>query len=132
MSGTIVEQFCELYKVLDKTNLHRLGEIYSDDVEFVDALHTVKGLPDLTRYFENMYDNLAYCRFTIQHTQQVDNQAFVTWLLDYSHPQLGGGKNIQVDGVTHLTIGEKISAGMHIGTHSDYYQKVLIRALQDR
>ena len=114
MTPEIVEKFNAMYQTLDKDNMHLLMDVYSDDVVFVDALHEIKGIDALEKYFEGMYQNLEYCKFDIHDVQSNDSSAYLSWKMDYAHPKLGGNKNISVDGVTHLKFDGKVTY------HRDY------------
>ena len=105
----IISQFAELYQSLNKDNLNRLSEVYSDDIVFIDSTHELQGIAKLTEYFEGLYSNLEYCRFDIKHIQSSESgHAFLTWQMNYAHPKLAGGKDIVVDGATDLMFEEKI------------------------
>ena len=114
MKPLIVEQFNEMYQTLDKDNMQLLRGVYSDDIIFVDALHEIQGIDALEKYFASMYQNLEYCRFDIHDVQSGESSAYLSWKMDYAHPKLGGGKNISVDGVTHLKFDDKVTY------HRDY------------
>jgi len=111
----IIQQFSELYQSLGKDNLHRLSEVYSDDIVFKDAMHELLGIEDLTKYFESLYTNLTSCDFDIRHIQASGSgHAFLTWQMSFTHPKLAGGQSVVVDGATDLRFEEKITY------HRDY------------
>lgn len=56
-------QFTQLFNELDKGNLNKLSEVYSEDVQFQDPLGAVHGLDQLTHYFAGAYSNVISCRF---------------------------------------------------------------------
>lgn len=104
-----LDNFVRVYQQLGKDNLASLAEAYSPDVIFQDPWHKLQGLAALQAYFTNLYTNLSYCRFTIHQLQEHTNSAFVVWQMDYAHPRLNRGKNIKVDGVSHLQFAEKVT-----------------------
>ena len=59
MNSKLLDDFCTLYQSLNKDNLDRLKEVYSDKVLFIDPIHQVNGIEALTLYFENLYQNLS-------------------------------------------------------------------------
>ena len=50
-----LERFAQRFSELDASNLERLGELYSDDIQFRDPLHQVQGLSALRTYFDQLY-----------------------------------------------------------------------------
>jgi hypothetical protein len=40
----VLDRFCQLFNELDKGNLQRLQEIYSEDIRFQDPFSRVEGL----------------------------------------------------------------------------------------
>ena len=80
----IVTDFCEYYRELTPTSLPRLGQLYSVDAMFIDPVHSIEGLTNISRYFDNMVANINHCYFHIDQVMEADNQAFVTWLMDLS------------------------------------------------
>lgn len=67
-----LRQFAQRFAALDKHNLDRLGELYSDDVVFTDPLHAVHGLKDVRRYFSELYTNVSQLRFDFYAFDQTE------------------------------------------------------------
>jgi len=114
MNNTLIDDFCTLYQSLNKDNLIRLKEVYSNDVQFTDPIHEVNGIDALTHYFENLYKNMDSCDFQIKHVIVQPGEACLVWRMAYSHQKIKKGKTIYVDGCSHLTYSEKIDK------HRDY------------
>lgn len=106
--SNFVTTFISLYGELDRSTLHRLPEIYSNDIQFTDAVHQIDGLPKLTEYFEHLYENLLGCKFHIHHVVENGNEASLFWTMEYSHPKIGKGKCISVDGTSHIKFNERV------------------------
>lgn len=115
MSYTPLERFVETYQGLNKDNLNTLRALYSADIEFVDNLHHLHGFDALLHYFERQYSNLTHCQFHILDIRQSQESAWVTWEMDFAHPQLNSGQVIRVDGASHLRLNETIYY------HRDYF-----------
>lgn len=111
----IIKDFCDYYQDLTQESLSQLDEIYTNDAEFIDPLHTIQGLKNITNYFENMVGNTIYCRFDIEAVLEGEGEAFVTWVMHFAHPKLNNGKNISVPGSSHLKFNYAICY------HRDYY-----------
>lgn len=110
-------RFIGLYQQLDKQQLHRLPEVYAEQVVFTDPAHRIEGLAALGDYFAALYQRLAYCRFIITSQQQQGSQAWLGWTMTFSHPRLRGGEPVTVEGATHLEFDE---AGK-VCQHRDYF-----------
>ena len=104
MASEVIDKFCRLYESLDKHNLDQLGLVYSDDINFVDALHNLHGLDQLNDY----YANLLYCRFSIEQVIEDQGQASVIWTMEYAHPKINKANAIVVNGCSYLKYDEKI------------------------
>ncbi|HEY5715253.1 MAG TPA: nuclear transport factor 2 family protein [Psychromonas sp.] len=108
MAAALIDQFCRIYKGLGKDNLSLLELIYSDDINFIDALHNLQGLEQLSDYFSHLYANLLLCDFTIEEVIQEEGKACILWTMEYAHPQINKAKPILVNGCSHLKFEEKI------------------------
>ena len=104
-----LRHFAERFAALNKDNLDRLGELYSDDVLFRDPLHEVHGLNEMRRYFTELYANVEALRFEFHGFDQVaDGQGYLRWTMYYRHPRLRGGAEIAVEGCSHLLWRERV------------------------
>ncbi|WP_299801940.1 nuclear transport factor 2 family protein [uncultured Shewanella sp.] len=104
----LIDSFIELYQRLDKDNLHLLGQVYSDDIEFSDPLHHVSGLPALTDYFANLYHNVGSIDFEIHQVIHQADSASLKWTMRFIHPKLNAGGEITVEGISLLRFNHKI------------------------
>lgn len=108
--------FCRTYQSLTvDSQFEEFALLYHHDVVFIDPMHHIEGLINLTHYFRELYQNLTFCRFDIQHTFHQEQQAAVYWTMTYQHPKLGGGQPIKVSGHSHI----KMQNGKII-YHRDY------------
>lgn len=110
-------RFVALYQQLNRDELHRLPEVYANEVVFTDPAHRIEGLAALTDYFSALYQRLAYCRFVITSQLQQGRQAWLGWTMTFSHPRLRGGAPVTVEGATRLEFDE---AGK-VCLHRDYF-----------
>ncbi len=91
-------RFVALYQQLSRDELHRLPEVYANEVVFTDPAHRIEGLAALTDYFAVLYQRLAYCRFVITSQLLQGRQAWLGWTMTFSHPRLRGGAPVTVEG----------------------------------
>ncbi|HAF91451.1 MAG TPA: transcriptional regulator [Pseudomonas sp.] len=116
--SAFLERFAEGFSGLDASNLHRLGELYSDSVHFSDPLHEVWGLDELERYFAQLYANVQALEFEFFAFDQVrDGQGYLRWLMTYEHPRLNAGKPISLEGCSLL----RWNLDGKVERHRDYF-----------
>ncbi len=137
----IIEHIKNTYAKLDKNTVEGplLGELYADDILFVDPLHKIETLPNLKIYFTGMYKNVTDIHFNFDETMANENTAFLSWTMDFRHPKLNGGKLIRVPGTTRI-----LHNGVKITFHQDYFDsthmifdhipllKTIIRTIKNR
>lgn len=112
-----LEAFCAFFNKLDKSCTKKLYEFYTESVVFIDPLHRVEGAKALERYFLAMYENVTACRFEFHHRQRSGQDAFVTWTMRLTHPRLRRGREIRVEGCSHL----QFAADGRVARHQDYF-----------
>jgi hypothetical protein len=113
----IIEDFTQIYQRLNKDNLKLLTDLYSADITFIDPLHTIEGIDNLTVYFAGLYDNVSSISFDFEEVTSDKNSHFITWDMTLAHSKMNGGKPYIVPGVTHLKTNEE----EQINYHRDYY-----------
>jgi len=97
-----LSNFITIYQGLNTDNVNDICNIYHDDIVFEDPIHKVEGLDNLLGYFNNLYQNLSFCEFTINDYFYKDNKAAVYWAMSFQHEKLNGGKKVNVIGHTHV------------------------------
>ncbi|HAB56352.1 MAG TPA: nuclear transport factor 2 family protein [Cellvibrionales bacterium] len=122
-SKVIVERFKALYKNLDVTRVAcsaietdnlSLAQVYSDNIEFKDPLHSIHGLSSLRSYMNNMYGNLISCQFIYiddwitEYDANGKGSACVKWDMIFRHPKLAGGAPVTVRGMSHIRFSDRV------------------------
>lgn len=97
-----MENFLQTYTKLNRSNLHLLSSIYTEDILFKDPAHSIEGLPQLLAYFEALYQNIHSIEFSFTHPIRANDIAYVQWIMKFSHPKLKKGDNIEVPGMSFL------------------------------
>lgn len=114
--SSFLQPFAERFATLDVTSLHRLDELYSQDVHFQDPLHRVEGLAELRRYFESIYLNVRELRYDFYDFDEVaQGSGYLRWTLNFRHARLAGGGLISLDGCSFLRWSERVDY------HRDYF-----------
>jgi hypothetical protein len=112
-----MKAFLELYTTLNIDNLHRLKEVYDDNIRFIDPAHEIVGIDNLISYFEKLYTNVQSIHFSFSEPVVDDGNGYVRWKMVFHHKRLAGGRPIHVDGVTYIEFDE--SDRIHY--HRDYF-----------
>ena len=94
--------FIEIYQQLSTDNLYLLGDIYHQDIIFIDPMHQLSGFDHLRDYFSKLYQQLSYCEFKIDQVIAQDSEAAVYWTMSYQHPRLNAGNVVHVQGSSHI------------------------------
>ncbi|PQZ86602.1 MULTISPECIES: nuclear transport factor 2 family protein [Pseudomonas] len=98
-----LRRFSQSFAALDKHNLHLLDSLYSQDIAFTDPLHDVHGLSEVHRYFAELYSNVSALNFDFHGVDDVaEGEGYLRWTMRFCHPRLANGKEIRVEGCSHL------------------------------
>ena len=112
----IVENFKETFQEMNAENVGIIQKIYDEKITFEDPFHRVIGYENLETYFKRLYINVESINFEFHEEVANHDAVFLTWTMRLVHPKLNGGKEISVNGASHLKIrGDKIVY------HKDYF-----------
>jgi hypothetical protein len=112
-----MKNFLTTYQELNADNLHRLDEIYSEKIHFIDPAHEIHGLERLRSYFAGLYREVQSISFQFNHPVNVDNEAYLQWLMSLQHPKLQGGHTISIPGASYL----RFTDNGKVDHHRDYF-----------
>src|SRR5690606_29672160 len=117
MTPTVPQKIRNMYLHFDRKILAAMADIYTEDIQFRDALHAVNGLNQLREYYDGMMDDLLECRFEFHHSLENSErgEAVLFWTMHYRHKKIAAGKSLQLTGNSHLLFNEKVYY------HRDYY-----------
>jgi len=112
----LVNDFKILYQTLNAKNIHEglIQKVYRDDMQFKDSFHELDGIDAFTKYCDSVYENVVYSTFDFHDQMISEEQAMLTWTMNYAHPKLNGGNNIAVKGSSHIRYSDKVYM------HQDY------------
>ena len=114
--SVVLDRFCRLFNELDRGNLHKLQEVYGEDVRFQDPFSQVSGLDQLTEYFAGAYGNVIRCRFRFSDPVIDGCHCTIPWVMELQHKRLNGGRQVDVDGISVLEIRDG-----RVRYHRDYF-----------
>lgn len=114
---SVPQKIRSLYMRFDMKSIKLLADVYSDDIQFKDPLHAINGLPALKDYYKGMMTDLLDCRFEFHHSIESTErgEAVLFWTMHYRHKKLAGGKQLRLNGNSHLLYKDKVYY------HRDYF-----------
>lgn len=112
-----MEKFLQMYKDLNRENLHLLEGVYSSDIRFIDPAHEIVGIVQLTEYFSALYQNVETITFDFHDIVQQDKNCYLQWNMTFSHKRFARGKSIIVSGTTFLQLDDQEK----VHYHRDYF-----------
>jgi len=104
----VLQQLKAFYAAFSADKLEVLDSLYTSDVEFRDPVHVLHGCLALKHYLRQMASKLRDYHMRYIDEVVAGNAACLTWEMDYSHPQLNGGRLITVRGMSQLKFTDKI------------------------
>ncbi len=108
-----IEKFKAYFTRLKLDDDAELNEIYSNNVLFIDPLHSINGLKNLKEYFKKLDSNLLEGSFQFTDESFTDNTVYLQWEMNLKlkRPK----KNVKASGISVLTVEHKIIK------HRDYF-----------
>jgi hypothetical protein len=106
MKEVVVKKFRNYFAQMDFNNNFVLNEIYSDNVVFIDPIHEINGIDNLSKYFNKLNDNLIEGSFLFTDESISGNKAYLSWEMNLKLKK--PNKNVKASGISVLTIEEKI------------------------
>ncbi len=107
-ASLVLPQVKQFYEQFSAGTIARLDDIYTQDVEFRDPVHTIHGSLRLKGYLRQMAANLTHYRMRYVAEVVEQHSAYLTWEMEYAHRHLRGGERLTVRGMTHLLFTSRI------------------------
>jgi len=112
----VLERFKALFNSIGPDSMDGLDQVYGKDVVFQDPLTEVRGFDELQAYFSGAYSNVISCRFDYGPLMGDGPERAITWRMYLRHKKLSSGREVQVDGISHLRIRDD-----RVIYHRDYF-----------
>lgn len=110
---TSLDKLLDWYASLTPDTVQDAARHYAPDARFRDPFNNVRGIPAIEAIFRHMFETTENPRFIIRERMMQGEQAFVTWLFEFSLR----GKQYTVEGASHLRF---TSEGL-VAEHRDYW-----------
>lgn len=117
MSSAKIEQFITNMNSIKHDNAkHVLSNVYTKDIVFIDPIKSISGLDELTKYFEDLYQSVTSCHFTLTSQLPNSHRYSLEWLMHLQHKKISNNKEIELNGASFIEFKDK-----KICYHRDYY-----------
>lgn len=114
----LIAELTDLYDDFNGHSLQLLSNIYNSEITFQDPILQVNGIAALEEYFAHGITNAQSCHFAFDAELVNKDRAFLTWQMRLQHERLANGREIVVQGCTHLEFAEDENK---VRSHVDYY-----------
>lgn len=117
MSSDQIEQFITNMNTIQHENAKQiLINIYTDNVVFIDPIKSIKGLDDLTIYFEDLYKSVTSCHFRLTNNVPDGNRYSLEWVMHLQHKKISSNQEIELNGASFIEFKDD-----KVCYHRDYY-----------
>lgn len=114
----MIEHIQKTYQAIDRDSLDAgiLRQLYTEDAEFIDPFHHLRGRPALEIYFARLYRNVKSIDFHYGRSVEQGECIMMEWTMTVCHPRLRGGAPVTVNGCTCFDIRDGL-----VARHRDYF-----------
>ena len=113
----LAARFETFYQTMQSSDIERLGELYHDEVVFIDPIQEVSGLVALQAYYRESFGAVEDFGFAFTDPPIIERERFVSqWQMTFRHKKLNSGDEITLPGISKLTLADSKVIG-----HRDYY-----------
>ena len=117
MSAEALAGLKAYWEALTPASLAVLDTVYSPQAYFRDPFNEVRGIEELRRVFEAMYETLEAPRFRITATIQEDSRAVLIWDFDFRVKKWQPQVTRTIHGLSVVHFG----ADVRVTYHRDYW-----------
>jgi len=107
-ASVLVLQLKQFYEQFSVETIARLDEIYTQDLEFRDPVHTMHGSLAVKNYLRRLASELSHYRIRYLDESIGEHAAYLTWEMDYAHKRLRQGRIITVRGMSQVRYTTRI------------------------
>jgi steroid delta-isomerase len=105
------------WEELTRERVGAIDTVYAADAYFRDPFNEVRGIAELRRIFEHMYENLDEPRFRITETIREGDRAVLIWDFDFRVKKWQPGVTQTIHGLSVV----RFAADGRVNYHRDYW-----------
>ena len=111
------ERFRTYWEGLTREGVARIGEHYTEDAYFRDPFNEVRGLAEVRRIFDHMFETLHEPRFAILEVVEEGSAAFLVWDFTFRVKAWKPGVTQKIHGSSHV----RFAPDGRVSYHRDYW-----------
>ncbi|WP_163937635.1 nuclear transport factor 2 family protein [Paraferrimonas sp. SM1919] len=97
-----MQNFIRVFSQLSPHNLDTLYQVYDANLTFIDPAHNITGLDSFHDYMVKLYAPLTECYFDIHDSAAFGDIGFISWTLNFTHPNFNQGRKVVVEGCSKV------------------------------
>jgi steroid Delta-isomerase len=105
------------WEQLTRDKVAAIGQYYTEDAYFRDPFNEVRGIPELRRIFDHMFETLHEPRFRILEVVQQGESAFFVWDFMFRMKSYKPDVVQTIHGSSHV----RFAADGRVAYHRDYW-----------
>lgn len=117
MSAEALAGLKAYWEGLTRERVGILDTVYAPEASFRDPFNEVRGVEELRRVFERMYETLESPRFTISETILQENRAVLVWDFDFRIKAFQPARERRIHGVSLV----RFAPDGRVVEHRDYW-----------
>lgn len=105
---SIVAKIIDFYNEFSKESIPLIDDLYTQDVEFIDPLHSISGSLGLKAYFRGMATNMLEYKMRYLDIIESEGSAHLSWEMTFAHKRLNAGQSIRLRGMSLIKYTSKV------------------------
>ncbi len=98
---------------LSVDTMHLVDEYYTEDIQFLDPMVEITGRDNLKDYYAGVYAAADEVSFEYLSEIQYQQELVLVWRMTFNNKKLNKGKDIIVDGTSHIKLNDQGQAYYH-------------------
>lgn len=111
------QRFTVFWEQLTRERVASIGEYYTGDAYFRDPFNEVRGVPELRRIFDHMFETLHEPRFRILQVVEQGGEAFFVWDFTFRVKKWKPDVTQTIHGSSHI----RFASDGRVSYHRDYW-----------